>query len=111
MARKKISNELKQILEKIPADKRVVGQRLADELVFMQGTLETLKEMINEKGPIEDFVNGKQNFTVESPALKGYNNMLRQYNSTFKQLCNLMPKEDTTRSSGNALYDFIEGKE
>ena len=111
MGKKKISTELKQILEKIPQDKRVIGQRLADELVFMQSTLEDLKEQIRENGTVEDFVQGMQCFTRESPALKGYNNTLRQYNATFKQLCDLMPKEDTTRSSGNALYDFIEGKE
>ena len=111
MGKKKISTELKQILDKIPADKRIVGQRLADELVFMQDTLADLKEQIKEGGTIEHFIQGKQNFNRESPALRGYNNTLKQYSATFKQLCDLMPKEDTTKSSGNPLYDFIEGKE
>lgn len=110
MSRKKISTELKTILEKVPADKQTIAARLADELVFMQATLTDLKKMVKETGAIEYFQQGTQAFYRESPALKSYNNTLKQYNSTFKQLCDLLPKGETTGSSGNPLYDFIEGK-
>ncbi len=111
MARRKISTELKEILEKIPTDKKPIAARLADELVFMQATLADLKQQVKETGTLEHFQQGKQDFMRESPALRSYNNTLKQYNSTFKQLCDLLPKEDTTRSTGNPLYDFIEDKD
>ena len=111
MARRKLSTELKEILEKIPQDKKAVAARLADELVFMQETLAELRQQVKANGTLEHFIQGKQDFWRESPALRGYNNTLKQYNSTFKQLCDLLPKEDTTRSTGNPLYDFIEDKD
>ena len=38
MAKRKISTELKEILQKVPEDKKTIAGRLADELVFMQET-------------------------------------------------------------------------
>ena len=111
MSRRKLSTELKSILEKIPTDKQPIASRLADELVFMQATLADLKQLVKETGTIEHFQQGKQDFLRESPALRSYNTTLKQYNATFKQLSDLLPKEDTTRSTGNPLYDFVEGKD
>ena len=111
MARRKLSTELKAILEKIPSDKQTIAARLADELVFMQETLTQLKQLVKETGTIEHFQQGKQDFLRESPALRSYNTTLKQYNATFKQLSDLLPKEETTRSTGNPLYDFVEGKD
>lgn len=111
MGRKAISTELKEILAKIPNDKKAIAARLADELVFMQETLADLKQQVKDTGTLEHFQQGKQDFMRESPALRSYNNTLKQYNSTFKQLCDLLPKEETTRSTGNPLYDFIEDKD
>lgn len=107
MARKKIDNELKEILEKIPADKKAIAGRLAEEIIFMQETLTDLKKQIKDTGTVEYFVQGKQNFLRESPALKSYNNTLKQYTSVYKQLCDLLPKEDSKPVS-NPLYDFIK---
>ena len=111
MGRAKINTELKELLTKIPTDKRSIAARLADELIFMQDTLADLKRQVKETGTLEHFQQGKQDFMRESPALRGYNTTLKQYNATFKQLCDLLPKEDTTRSTGNPLYDFIEDKD
>ena len=36
MARKKTAPELEAILERIPEDKKYIGRKLIDELVFMQ---------------------------------------------------------------------------
>ena len=108
MARRKLSTELKAILEKIPSDKQTIAARLADELVFMQETLTQLKQLVKETGTIEHFQQGKQDFLR---ALRSYNTTLKQYNATFKQLSDLLPKEETTRSTGNPLYDFVEGKD
>ena len=107
MARKKINTELKEILEKIPADKQAVGGRIADELIFMQATLENLKKQIEENGTVEHFINGSQNFMRESPALKSYNTTIQRYSALYKQLVELMPKEQPIQSA-SAVYDFIK---
>lgn len=107
MGRKKISTELKTILEKIPEDKKLIGGRIADELVFMQATLADLKAQIKASGTVEHFEQGKQKFLRESPALKSYNVTLKSYSTLYKQLTDLLPKDqDTTKNNG--IYDFLK---
>lgn len=107
MAKRKLNTELKELLEKIPADKRAVAGRLCDELVFMHETLEDLKGKIKDTGTVEHFQQGKQDFMRESPALRSYNNMLKQYSSLYKQLTDLLPKEDTSQGVSE-LYNFCK---
>ena len=108
MARKKISTELKEILEKVPEDKKTVAGRLADEIIFLQATLADLKKQIKEYGTVELFVQGKQQFLRESPALKSYNATIQRYSALYKQLTDLLPKEQEAEKA-NAIYDFIKG--
>mgnify|MGYP004443531575 CR=1 FL=1 len=107
MGRKTISTELKQILEKVPEDKKAIAGRIADELIFMQSTLADLKKQIKEHGTIEHFEQGKQSFLRESPALKSYNMTIQRYSALYKQLTDLLPKETEVEKS-NALYDFLK---
>lgn len=106
-ARKRINTELKELLTKIPEDKQTIAARLIDELVFMQKTLTTLKRQIDENGTVELFEQGKQSFMRESPALKSYNTTIQRYSALYKQLCDMLPKEEPTKS--NAVYDFLKG--
>jgi hypothetical protein len=108
MARKLFSTELKQILATIPKDKQPVASRLAAELDFMHDTLEDLKLQIREGGTMEHFSQGKQNFLRESPALKSYNTTIQRYSALYKQLTDLMPKEQEAEKP-NAVYDFVKG--
>lgn len=107
MARKRINSELKDILEKIPADKQTIAARLADELIFMQSTLADLKKQIKEGGTVERFEQGKQSFLRESPALKSYNTTIQRYSALYKQLTDLLPKEEPVKNAGE-LYDFLK---
>ena len=43
MARKTMKAEFREILEKIPDDKKVIGKKLIEELSFMEKTLASLK--------------------------------------------------------------------
>lgn len=108
MGRKKTAPELEAILEKIPADKQYIGRKLIDELVFMQDTLTMLKRKIKENGTEEEFIQGKQQFVRETPALKSYNTTVQRYSSLYKQLTDLMPKSVEAEKS-NAVYDFLKG--
>lgn len=107
MPRKKKVAELTAILEKIPEDKKYIGQKIIDELIFMDDTLVILKRNIKEKGTEEEFCQGKQQFTRESTALTSYTKMIQRYGSLYKQLTDLMPKTQEAEKS-NAIYDFIK---
>lgn len=107
MARKRISTELKEIVEKVPEDKKAIAGRLADELTFMHQALTDLKRQIKEHGTVELFQQGKQEFLRENPALKSYNTTIQRYSSLYKQLCDLLPK-DQQEEQGDPLLDFIE---
>lgn len=90
---------LKEMYEKTPEDKQSEAKLIYNELVFILDTLEALKKDINNKGAVEHFINGKQDFLRESPALTSYNKLMKTYNTFFKTLANLqeeLPKEEET---------------
>ena len=107
MARRKKIAELEAILERIPEDKKYIGEKIVDELIFMQDTLTALKRKIKEDGTIEEFIQGKQQFTREAPALTSYNKTVARYSALYKQLTELMPKTQEAQKS-NAVYDFLK---
>lgn len=107
MAKKKITTEIREILERIPEDKKAIAGRLADELIFMQATLADLRKQVKEYGTIELFKNGKQEMLRESPALKSYNTTIQRYSQLYKQLTDLLP-EVKEAEKANAVYDFIK---
>lgn len=107
MARKTIKKEYKEILEKIPEDKKVIGEKLVEELSFMEKTLASLKRLIEENGEMEHFQQGKQDFLRESPALKSYNTTVQRYSVMYRQLTDLIGKSQEAEKS-NAVYDFLK---
>ena len=86
--------ELENILKKIPKDKTDEAILISNEMKFILKTIEELKKDIQEKGAVEHFINGKQDFMRESPALTGYNKLMKTYDTFYKNLLNLVPKED-----------------
>ena len=86
MARKKTAPELEAILERIPEDKKYIGRKLIDELVFMQDTLTQLKRKIKENGTEEEFIQGKQNFVREAQPLRA---ITPQYRDTARYISSL----------------------
>ena len=107
MARKTMKAEFREILEKIPDDKKVIGKKLIEELSFMEKTLASLKRQIEENGELEHFQQGKQDFLRESPALKGYNTTVQRYSVMYRHLTDLMGKTQEAEKS-NAVYDFLK---
>ena len=95
------------ILQKLPEDKKPIGEKLVKELGFMEKTLERLKEQIAENGEIEHFQQGKQDFYRESPALKAYNTTVQRYSVMYRQLTDLMGKSVEAEKS-NGVYDFLK---
>ena len=86
--------ELLEIYEKVPENKKNAAKMLVDELSFILTTSRKLKTKIRKEGPIEDFVQGSQNFKRESPALKSYNQLMKSFDTFLKSLLALVPKEN-----------------
>ena len=107
MGRKTIKAEYREILDRIPEDKKTIGKKLIEELTFMEKTLASLKRQIEEYGELEHFQQGKQEFLRESPALKGYNTTVQRYSVMHRQLTDLLGKSQEAEKS-NAVYDFLK---
>ena len=104
---KTTKRDFNDILEKIPSDKKKIGENLIEELLFMKETLEELKVKIRETGTIEQFEQGRQSFLRESPALKSYNTTIQRYSMLYRQLSDLAGKTQEAEKS-NPVYDFIK---
>lgn len=98
---------LKDIYSSLDKDKMVFAEKLIDQLLFMQATLTELQGKIKDEGAVIESTNGN-GFTTynEHPAQKSYNTMIKNYNSTIKQLLDLIPE----KASSDELLDFIGGK-
>ena len=88
------SKELEAILKKIPDEKCNEAELIVSELKFILKTIEELKLDIENNGAVEHFINGKQDFLRESPALASYNKLMKTYDTFYKNLINLVPKEE-----------------
>ena len=102
--------ELKKMVQLVPEDRRSIAESLARELKFMTETLDKLKESIAMIGPVDEFKQGAQHFFRENPALKAYNTTIQRYSLLYKQLADLMPKQQADPTN-SALADFLAKNE
>lgn len=100
-------SNLNRLIEQVDSSKRPIAAQLVTELNFMRRTLAALRKEIGEKGVIEDFKQGKQQFMRESPALKSYNTTVARYATLQKQLAELLP--DGEPEQGDELDEFLKG--
>lgn len=104
---KKKKTEIEKLVELVPEDKRMIAERLLEELSFMDETLEQLKGEVRKRGAVDEFKQGKQEFLRESPALKAYNTTIQRYSLLSKQLADLLPKQAQDNAE-TALLDFLK---
>lgn len=71
-------------------DVSVLGQNLLKELKFMKTTLQSLKKEIKERGVIVIMPQGNYDIERSNPAIASYNTMVKNYNSTIKQIYELI---------------------
>ncbi len=108
---KDISKEMKQlkrILKVIPKDRQPIANNIYNELLFIQRTLDNLKNEVEENGTTTLFKQGQQEFIRENPALKGYNTTIKNYSNLYKQLIDLLPPVEAAKED-DPLLDFIKG--
>lgn len=101
------TNEIDEILKKIPNEKMNEASLIADKLRYLEAKLVEVQEMIDEKGVVEHFINGKQDFLRESPALKCYTQLMKTYDVFYKNLINLVPKEVIDDLNNDDLDDYV----
>ena len=100
---KEMLEKLSNLINEIPEDKKIMGEKLAEEIAFMHRTLKALREDIDQKGTLDKYANGS---TKMSESLKGYNSTLKSYNATIKQFCDLLPKGE--EKPLNAVMEFLK---
>lgn len=99
--------ELEKIVALVPEDRRAVAVQLAKEVAFMGTTLEGLRGTVAERGAVEMFKQGSQEFLRESPALKAYNTTIQRYSLLYKQLTDMLPKQ-AQENAESPLTAFIK---
>lgn len=97
--------KIDEILKKIPNEKSVEASLVADEIKFVAETIDELKKTIKDTGAVEHFINGKQNFLRESPALKSYTQLMKTYDTLYKNLINLLPKDEIANYTTDELMN------
>ena len=96
---------LAAVLDSVPDTDRGVADNLADELVFMAGTLATLKQYVCDSGVVS--VDDRTGAVKESPAIRSYNAMVPRYASICKQLCKM---GDAGANAVDPLMEFINAE-
>ena len=114
--KKKVSKEtlvnreisrLTNLFKDIDANKRLTAKGLIEEASFMKATLQELKEMIDEQGPIDEMPQGEYSILREHPALKSYNTMVQRYTNIINQLTSLHPKEEIKKEVDDGFDSFV----
>ncbi len=100
--------ELERMIDLVPANRQPVAVRLVRELNFMSKTLDILRAEIDQRGPVDLFKQGVQEFLRENPALKAYNTTIQRYSLLFKQFNDLIPRQEDDGPT-DALLQFING--
>lgn len=83
---------LKELFNGMNNEKGMLGLALIKELEFMKKTLSKLKKELN-KGVVTEMSQGKYSIERANPALTQYNAMIKNYQSTVKQINDLLPKD------------------
>lgn len=109
---KKELNKLKRKFKDIPNDKKEFYLGLMQRAAFMRVTLEELELHMNYHGAVEWFEQGSQKLWRESPASKVYNQMIKNYQATLKQLEMLLPEEEKKKvvNDYDGFGSFVQAK-
>lgn len=104
---KKELQKLNKFFKNMPKEQQRVIEGLKQQAAFLYATMMELQERINEEGPVEWFVQGKQRLLREHPASKVYNEMVKSYASIIKQLLAMLPKEEAKQTE-DELMAFVK---
>ena len=95
---------------KIDPARQMTARKLIGELLFMERQLLILKADIEEKGAVDNFVQGKQSMLRESPAMKSYCTLVARYGEMIRRFADLLPekKDNQKQVAGENLVGFLQ---
>ena len=94
-------NSIKETIDTLDNDTKVLCSSLLNELIFMQKALTDLKKEVSDRGVVTKMCQGKYDIDRANPALNQYNTLIKNYSSCIKQLNDLLPKD-----TGNSDVGF-----
>lgn len=102
---KKELTKYKKLFRDIDEDRRQLVEKLYNQAAFMYATLAELQDIINRDGAVIKSTNGNGfETTMEHPAQKSYNTMIRNYTGVMSRLMDLLPEGD---AEADELLEFI----
>ncbi len=107
---KKEIRKLNAIFKNVAKDNGKIVESLIANAAFMSASLEELMGIINEKGYVETYKNGKEQHGIKkSSEIEIYNTMIKNYTSTINSLINLLPndKDVEVKKAGEELAKFL----
>jgi butyrate kinase len=110
---KRVRSELtkfRRLYRELPRDERTLLEKLGHEAAFMSATLEDLKEVVNRDGVVTSMPQGAYSIDRENPALRSYNAVIQRYNSTIKQMFDMLSKSSVENHDPRSMDDFIKKK-
>lgn len=84
---------LKNAFNEMDNETGMLGLSLLKELEFMKSTITKLQREVKQKGVVTLMDQGKYSVERANPALVQYNAMVKNYQSTVKQINDLLPKD------------------
>lgn len=95
------------VFENVEKDKQIIAENLIKRAVDIEFHLDDLEADIKEKGFIETYQNGNNQFgTKESTASKSYNSLLKNYNAVIRTLLSILPQAQEKEIS-DGFDEFI----
>lgn len=108
MAKKDKFKAISDEIDKLPESKAELGRSLLEKARFMDEGLNNLQKEIAKSGWVEKYQNGATQFGLKkSSHADVYNTLIKNYNSTIKQILDLLPKDE---GEEDELLGFIRKK-
>lgn len=105
--------KLGSVCSKLDPKTKKATASLVEEAAFMAASLYELRKIIDEKGYTEEYQNGANQKGVKKRSeVEIYMTMIKNYQTTIKQLTDLIPKEERKSLSddGDDFTMFLQGK-
>ena len=103
---KKEYKRLIKLFDGISSEKLKAVDGMIQRAAFMRVALEDLEDVVDKEGVLDLFEQGDYTYNREHPAMKSYNQTVKNYNATMKQIVESLPED----VKADELIDFIAGR-
>lgn len=103
--------KMRKMLGGIDKDHREIVESLIENAAFMCETLRDLQKEIDENGVVEEYRNGANQYGYKtSSAVVAYNQMIKNYNQTCRQIIDIVGKNGVRGDADDGFDDFVSRK-